>query len=297
MARRLGDPVLLQDVLQATFSATWRPASAPRRLALAEEAAALGAATGDDARLATALTLQAIVLGEPGVRRPHVGRARAGPRAGRPAAPAVPAHRPGLPARPVARDARPRRRGRGAHRAGRRARAGVSLLVRLHQGDGPAVVAGLQALGQRSELPLTSVLCAVLLLVALAGVAREVLASSAVELDRDDWTALLTWCTACEVAAGLGLPQLGAGLRAGPALRRPCRGRRLQRADRAGRRLPRPRGSRRRRARDRAPARRRRRAAVPDVAGPAGRAVAAGPAGPARLLTQAYANACRVCRS
>ena len=67
MARRLGDPELLQDVLQATFSATWRPASAPRRLALAAEAAALGVATGDDARLATALTLQAVVLGELGL--------------------------------------------------------------------------------------------------------------------------------------------------------------------------------------------------------------------------------------
>jgi hypothetical protein len=219
---RLGDPVLLQDVLQATFSATWRPSSAPRRLALAEEAAALGAATGTTQRLAT----RPDAAGD----RPRRARApdrmdevleRAWALADRLRLPYLLIvlgclHAPWLAMR--GRDAEADALLEQVRRLAETSSlpqsddgvTGATLVVRIYQGDGQAVASGLQELGRRSELPLTAVLCTVLLRIGLTDVAREVLTTSSVDLDQDDWFALLTWCTAGEVAAGLGLPELGA---------------------------------------------------------------------------------------
>jgi hypothetical protein len=222
MARRVGDPRLLQVALQMTFSAVWRPSSAPRRLELAQEAAQLATATGDEPGLATALTLEAIVLGELGcVDRMHAVLERACALAERLHLPYLLIvlgclHAPWLAMR--GRDAEAEAVLEQVRRLAETSSlpqsddgvTGASLVVRVHQGDGPAVGEGLRALGQRSELPLTSVLCTVLLRLDLPDLARDVLAHSRIDLDQDDWFALLTWCTACEVAAGLGLPELGA---------------------------------------------------------------------------------------
>jgi hypothetical protein len=43
-----------------------------------------------------------------------------------------------------------------------------------------------------------------------ADAARQLLATSSLDLDGDNWFSVLNWCTAGEVAAGLGLPELGA---------------------------------------------------------------------------------------
>jgi hypothetical protein len=298
MARRIGDPALLQAVLQMTFSAVWRPSSAPRRLALAEEAAELAVATGDEQGLATALALQAIVLGELGrIDRMAEVLERAWALADRLRLPYLLIvlgclHAPWLAMR--GRDAEADALLEQVRRLAETSSlpqsddgvTGATLVVRIYQGDGQAVASGLQELGRRSELPLTAVLCTVLLRIGLTDVAREVLTTSSVDLDQDDWFALLTWCT-CGGGGRRARPARAGcrGVRPRAAVRRPCRRGRLGRAARAGRRLPGPRSRGRRRAGDRPPARRRRRAAVPDVAGPAGRAVAARPAGPARDLT------------
>jgi hypothetical protein len=222
MARRLGDPALLQAALQMTFSAIWRPSTAPRRLVLSEEAVVLAAATGDEQALATALSLQAIVLGELGcVARMSEVVARAWDLASRLHLPYLLIvlgclHAPWLAMRgaDAEADALLAQVGRLAQTSSLPQSddgvTGARLVVRVYQGDVAAVGQGLQALGQRSALPLTSVLCAVLLRIGQADLAREVMASSPVDLRSDDWFALLTWCTACEVALGLGLPELGA---------------------------------------------------------------------------------------
>ena len=222
MARRTGDPALLQAALHMTFSATWRPSSAPRRLELSQEAEALAAATDDEQSLATALTLQAVVLGELGrVDRMCEVLERARALATRLRLPYLLIVLGCLHAPWLAMRGRDDEADALLEEVRRLAQAsslpqsddgvtGSTLVVRVHQGDGEAVGAGMQALAQRSEMPLTSVLCAVLLRLGLADLARDVLASSSVDLDQDDWFALLTWCTAGEVAAGLGLPDLGA---------------------------------------------------------------------------------------
>ena len=222
MARRIGDPALLQAALQMTFSAVWRPASAPRRLELSEEAVALARTTGDEQGLATALTLQAIVLGELG-RADRMSdvleQARALAERLHLAYLLIVLgclHAPWLAMR--GRDAEADALLDQVRRLAETSSlpqsddgvTGATLVVRIHQGDGPAVGEGMQALGRRSELPLTSAVCAVLLRLDLPDLSRDVLASSSVDLDQDDWFSLLTWCTACEVAAGLELPELGA---------------------------------------------------------------------------------------
>jgi hypothetical protein len=84
------------------------------------------------------------------------------------------------------------------------------MMLRIFQGDGPAVAAGMQGLSQRSMMPLTCVVAAVLLRVGALDAARGMMATATVDLETEDWFSLLHWCTAGEVAAGLGLPELGA---------------------------------------------------------------------------------------
>ncbi|TDW81606.1 transcriptional regulator [Kribbella pratensis] len=67
MARRLGDPALLVWACQAAFIAIWRPATAPDRLRLADEALASAVEQADPVREALARTLRVIVTCELGL--------------------------------------------------------------------------------------------------------------------------------------------------------------------------------------------------------------------------------------
>ncbi|WP_132153332.1 BTAD domain-containing putative transcriptional regulator [Kribbella antiqua] len=67
MARRLGDPALLVWACQAAFIASWRPATGPDRLRLADEAIAIAVERADPIREVLARTLRAIVAGELGL--------------------------------------------------------------------------------------------------------------------------------------------------------------------------------------------------------------------------------------
>ncbi|HEY3558278.1 MAG TPA: BTAD domain-containing putative transcriptional regulator [Kribbella sp.] len=67
MARRLGDPALLVWACQAAFIATWRPATAPDRLRLSDEAVARAVELADPVREALARTLRVIATHELGL--------------------------------------------------------------------------------------------------------------------------------------------------------------------------------------------------------------------------------------
>ncbi|NUR95138.1 MAG: AAA family ATPase [Kribbellaceae bacterium] len=67
MARRLGDRALLVWACQAAFLATWRPATAPDRLRLADEAVAAAVELADPVREALARTIRVIVTCELGL--------------------------------------------------------------------------------------------------------------------------------------------------------------------------------------------------------------------------------------
>ena len=66
MARRLGDRALLVWACQAAFIATWRPATAPDRLRLADEAVAAAVELADPVREALARTIRVIATCELG---------------------------------------------------------------------------------------------------------------------------------------------------------------------------------------------------------------------------------------
>ena len=66
MARRIGDPVLLQAVLHGACFGNWLPASTRARVALAGEAVTLAESTGDRRALALALAAEASALAELG---------------------------------------------------------------------------------------------------------------------------------------------------------------------------------------------------------------------------------------
>ena len=66
VARRLGDPALLQWALQALLLCVWRPGSADRRQEAATEAVALARELGDGVAESTALTLLATATSELG---------------------------------------------------------------------------------------------------------------------------------------------------------------------------------------------------------------------------------------
>lgn len=66
MARRLGDPALLVNILIRAVIAIWRGANAPQRLAMMTEAAQLARERGDAVGLVSALALRAEAAGELG---------------------------------------------------------------------------------------------------------------------------------------------------------------------------------------------------------------------------------------
>jgi hypothetical protein len=235
MARRIGDPALVQSALQATVCATWRPTTARRRLALTEEAAALAQATGDEPALATALTLQATVLSELGcadrmdavldsaqelaarLRLPYLLLALGSMQI------------PWLAMR--ARDEQPRlwsARSAGWRRRPRLPQSddgvtGCELVLRMFQGTVQAVAGLLQAFASGRRSPLACVVGAILLRMGSADAARQLLATSSLDLDGGTTGfSVLNWCTAGEVAAGSGAARAGCcGVRPRPAVRRP----------------------------------------------------------------------------
>jgi DNA-binding SARP family transcriptional activator len=222
MARRLGDADLLQLALQATFTATWRPASAERRLELATEGVALAERSGDERARATHLTLRTAVLGELGrvaEMRASMAQARALAADQRMAYLSIllgTMHAPWLAM--AGRDAEAEQVLRELADVGRYAtvpHAGdaieaARLLVRTLQADWPGVFASMQAMAETSELPLTAPTCQLMLRIGLREQAAELLDAAGIDLTPDDWFSLLTWTASCEVAAELARPELAA---------------------------------------------------------------------------------------
>jgi hypothetical protein len=159
----------VQSALQTTVCATWRPTTARRRLALTEEAAALAQATGDEPALATALTLQATVLSELGCAdRMDAVLDSAQELAARLRLPYLLLALGSMQIPWLAMRARDEQAEALVSQVRRLAQTsslpqsddgvtGCELVLRMFQGDGPAVAGLLQAFGQRSQIPLACV--------------------------------------------------------------------------------------------------------------------------------------------
>ena len=233
MARRLDDWALRLDADLVGFAATWRPATAERRLGWAEEALALATSLGDEQSQVVAATMRAVALGE-------LGRAAAMWDAARTAADAAERlHIPfgllvleslTLPWAAMAGDA-----GRVAGQLGRI----VALQERmaLHESDdavfvaqlavvfwdvGPEDAVGPDAVGAMvaalaeadgPEVPLAGTAAALLLRRGDAPAARALLAEHPVRTGLDDPSSTLSWALAAEVALHLGDRTLAADVR------------------------------------------------------------------------------------
>ena len=223
MARRIGDPALLQHALVTAFVATWWPSSAPSRLALVEEAAARARAAGDAPAEATAETLRAAVLGELG-RIPEMwvairaARSRATPL--RMAylmlvLDAMEAPWLAMSGRSEEADQVLDRLARlfeqTALPQGADGYSGALVAVRLYQGRLAEVLPRLDELVGRSKLPVAPVVAALLLRLGLTDEARALVPAIDVE-EPETWFSMLVWCTAGEVALQVGDPGLGAAV-------------------------------------------------------------------------------------
>ncbi|SEP79972.1 AfsR/SARP family transcriptional regulator [Microlunatus flavus] len=234
MARRLDDWSLRLDANLVGFAATWRPGTAERRLAWAEEAVALATTLGAEQAQVVAATMRAVALGE-------LGRADALWSAVRAAADlAERLHIPfgllvlestTLPWAAMASDV-----GRAAEQL-----ASITALqerMALHEGDDAVGAAQLALLlwqgtpepdgaadpgheepghedpvaavvaeladADGPQLPLASTAAALLLRSGRPDAARRLLAEHPVRTDRDDPASLVNWGLAAEVALRLG---------------------------------------------------------------------------------------------
>ena len=300
MARRIGEPALLQHALVTAFVATWWPSSAPSRLALVDEAADRARAAGDAPAEATAETLRAAVLGELG-RIPEMWVAIRAARER--ATPLRMAYLmlvlDAMEAPWLAMSGRSEEADRVLDRLARLFEqtalpqgadgySGALVTVRLYQGRLAEVLPMLGELVGRSKLPVAPVVAAMLLRLGLTDEARGPGPGDRRRGARD------LVLDAGLVHGGRGGPaggRPGTGgrrVRPGrPVLREAVR-RRVRRAARTDRRLPRLRGGGRRGQGGGHGARRPGPRPVRGMADPAGRAVAARPAGPPRLLRVVY---------
>lgn len=236
MARRLGSANLLQQVLEQAFIATWRPATTLARLALIEEALERARQRSEERSIATAATLHAVVLGELG----RISEMWTAVRSARELAvrlrmayllivlDALEAPWLALAGEFEAADEALRRlttliEGAALPHA-QDGLTGAYIIVRTFQQRGGELADTMQDFSRQSQLPLAAPLVALLQRVGRPQEARTYAAAHPIDLERDDWFALLTWCCAGEAALGLGDSELGAAAyrRAAPYAGRPC---------------------------------------------------------------------------
>ncbi|MGY1773087.1 BTAD domain-containing putative transcriptional regulator [Blastococcus sp. SYSU D00813] len=236
MARRLGDPELLHAVLMGAYQAVWRPATAEHRLALATEAQERA---GTPAARATAATMRAVALFELGRLPERAEVAREARVLAEPLrlvyllalldtmeAPLLALSGRAEEAEVVLARAVERFERLTLPQAGDGI-AGAVLTVRLFQDRLAEALPLVGGFLERASLPVTAVMAAVLLRSGMAEQARALLAGAPpIDLTADDWFAMLTWCSAGEVALGTGDAVLGAAAhaRALPYAGRMCSG-------------------------------------------------------------------------
>ncbi|MBM2614114.1 AAA family ATPase [Actinoplanes sp. LDG1-06] len=238
LARRLGDPALLDWACTVAWQAIWRPSTAEQRWALAQEALDAATRSGDRMREVTVRTLVAISAQETGridEMDEAITRARADAERYRLAAPLVALgwlEMPWLALRGRFAEAEKLfaetddLMSRTSMPQARESAAGSALLLRMLRGEGGAEMAGqLQALAPHSRLPLDSSIVMLLLRAGQVDEARAWRADHGLGLDHpEDWYTLVNLCQAAEATAGLGDPALAAEVyqRLSPYAGRPC---------------------------------------------------------------------------
>ena len=222
MARRLSDPALLSYACQMAYLATWRPSTVAARSALAAEAVRAADDAGDDAALAMALVFAGISHSEKGdgqavFRATESARALAEPLRLSYALLVLEAlEAPWFVLAGELEEGAARLRrvealiGRTTVPHAAEAAAGVALVLQAFGGQGERLAEMIEQLRVVSRLPLLAP--SVALMARFAGVerAREILGGAHIDLEVDDWFALLVWCSACEAGFRLGDPELAA---------------------------------------------------------------------------------------
>lgn len=220
-AGELGDEALMFDAAMMTGHALWSARTPVERLDAADEAARLARALGEPEAIVRAAIARVGVLGELGLvaeMRAEIATVRAE------------AERLRLPHAQLALfsleapwlalqgDIEAARAQMGTMHAivdqlqsarGGEAFVGVVLSVEFWSRDLQFSLAALEELG-RSSLPCTCGIAAYYLRWGMEDQARAALRERPIDLDHDSWFSLIEWCSAAEVAAGLGLDDLGA---------------------------------------------------------------------------------------
>jgi DNA-binding SARP family transcriptional activator len=225
IARRLGDPALVVWACVAGCTALWHPASAELRHGLANEALAAAAATGDVEHEAVARAMVAVTAQETGridLMRREIVRARAVAEAAGLVMPVVILGWLEIPwlalegrfadaQRLFAETLTQWRRTSMPQRDETPAGAMLAIAMAADAVDA-AMVAAIEAGTRGSRLPMDAPLLATMLRAGRREEARRRYAEHGIDLDldRDQWIALLRDCMAAEVAFGLGDRALGA---------------------------------------------------------------------------------------
>ncbi|WP_162253918.1 BTAD domain-containing putative transcriptional regulator [Phycicoccus sp. Soil748] len=221
MADRVGDPALLLDGYQLAFVALWCPRTAPQRLRYVSEAMLLAHQLGDDRAYVVTTTLRAVVSGELGLPAEmweHAAVARDA------------AERQRLPYGIIVLDSlelpwlamaghfeeceerlaniRLLDQRMSLHQTDD-ATLGAMMALRVWQGRASEMADGLMAAEAQSPLPLAAVVAMFLLRSGRRDLAEEYVAGHPLDLGHDDWFAMLTWCSAAEVALGRDDRELG----------------------------------------------------------------------------------------
>lgn len=224
MARRLGDDALLLDALLIAFLGVWRPATAAERLSYATEATTLARRLGQDQRFALAATQRAVVLAELG--RPSEMFRWATIARGQAERLRLPYVLIVLANLEVPWHAMAGRFDRCDELVEQSRRLDRQLALR-QSGDPTTGALISQAIWRPTDPSRTAAVVDIskgafarpvtvasyLWRVGAGDRAREVYAREPVQLDVDDWTAMLVWCNAAEVALHLGDAALGRAVR------------------------------------------------------------------------------------
>ena len=222
MARRLEDEGLLIDACLTGFISLWRQDTATERLALAREASALSQRLGDGPRFVVAETLRAVVLSELG-RVEEMWQVEAGARseAERLRIPYGLIVLEGLVVPWLAMAGREDEAREAMTRMTltsqrvvlfqlEEALLGAALSLEVWCGDVGTLLPALLSTRESTSLPITSLLCQLMIRDGHPETARDFLHAHPIQLaGAADWYSMLLLAAAAETAAWVGDPELG----------------------------------------------------------------------------------------